>query len=451
MLVGMTALALLLWPTDALIYGTREELFEAITFFRLTVVAAGVLGWLLVTFVPPFRSRAAIVFMLGSSLVLAIIGALFARGGGFDTPHVYGVFALPFMTVLLVVRLPLRIVATVLITSSFIAGYLLTVTDAGPIEYGIQGGAYTLSTLVSSIVIGHYITSLLMANFFRHQLLEDRAEQLSERNQEKQRIVEEVTRELKKKEKQVIQLQRLEAVAHMSGGVAHEFNNILTVILANAAFVKAELDRNHPCYELTEDIVESGHRAAALIQQLLAFSRELVLETHTSDLNDVLRESIGTLRPAISDSVVFEIRFSPDPLPVSTDRHQLGQVITHVVMNAVDAMSQEGTISVETSLLEPGAEELAWLPEHQDRGFARLTVRDEGRGMDEETRQRAFEPFFTTKEVGEGTGLGLSMVYGYVTQLGGAVRLESKEEEGTTVTICLPLHRDDTGERSSAE
>ena len=222
--------------------------------------------------------------------------------------------------------------------------------------------------------------------------------------------------------------QKLEAVGRLAGGVAHEFNNLMTVILGRAQWLLTQYGDDATIRGQLEVVERAGQRAAHLTAQLVAFCRRQAFSPRRVDLNDVLRGALAAVRRGLPPGVEIVARLR-DGLPrLEADRTQLEHVLQQLVLNACDAMPEGGRIIVETAA-GPG------------RGatpLATLSVADTGRGMSEEVRARAFEPFFTTKDVGTGTGLGLAMVYGAVQQHGGSLEMDSAPGVGTTVRIHLP-------------
>jgi PAS domain S-box-containing protein len=240
-------------------------------------------------------------------------------------------------------------------------------------------------------------------------------------------------------EEQLRQAQRLEAVGQLAGGIAHDFNNLLTVIIGCAELIRSDQSlavSQNP--DALDELSKAARRAAALTQQLLAFSRRQVLQPKEVDLNAALRNVHPMLRRLMRDDVVLVVDVDPRADRIRVDPGQLDQVVTNLVMNAGDAMPEGGTVTVTTANVALGEEEVAQYPYVRPGRYVSLTVADTGVGMDEATRARVFEPFFTTKPVGKGTGLGLSMVYGIVKQSGGYVWVTSAPGAGTSVQICLP-------------
>ena len=224
-------------------------------------------------------------------------------------------------------------------------------------------------------------------------------------------------------EQELEQAQKLEALGRLAGGVAHDFNNLLTALLGHATLARDEVDAESPARADLEAVVAGARRGAELTRNLLAFSRQRVTETRILDVSDELRRSERTLRYLVRENVNFEPQLLAARAWVRMAPSQLEQMVMNLVVNAVDAMPDGGTLRV---ALEVGA------------GDVRVIVEDDGMGMTEEVRARAFEPFFTTKRDAGGTGLGLASVYGTVRQLGGDVVLESTPGEGTTVELRLP-------------
>jgi two-component system cell cycle sensor histidine kinase/response regulator CckA len=239
--------------------------------------------------------------------------------------------------------------------------------------------------------------------------------------------------------------QKMEAVGSLAGGVAHDFNNILLAIRGfSAQLLKGIGDEQQR--ESVRQIDLAAQRAADLTRQLLAFSRQQVVRPEATDMNVVIDEMLGMLRRLIDESVELTCALEPELETVVVDRGQLGQVVLNLVVNARDAMPDGGALAIETTnaqvddRLTDGGAEVA------PGRYAVLRVADAGVGMDEETRTHLFEPYFTTKP--EGTGLGLSTVYGIVKQSGGHITLESEPGAGTTFTVYFPSSREHVVERA---
>ena len=222
--------------------------------------------------------------------------------------------------------------------------------------------------------------------------------------------------------------QRLESIGHLAGGVAHDFNNLLTVISGYGTLAQMRLDDPSGLEEPLAEIVAAAARASALTRQLLMFSREQPFELQLLDLNDVVRTLLPMLERLIEERITLLCSLAEDLPPIRFDRGQLEQVIVNLAVNARDAIAGIGQIVVSTSV---GLD-----------GVARLSVSDDGTGIDPATLEHIFDPFFTTKPPGSGTGLGLSTVHGIVARGGGYIEVDSQPGVGTTFVICFPAADD---------
>lgn len=247
-------------------------------------------------------------------------------------------------------------------------------------------------------------------------------------------------------ELQLRQAQKLEAIGQLAGGVAHDFNNILTAIFGNVELALGDLEQQFPTAYRAIDgmrqIEKSAERAAHLTRQLLAFSRRQVIRPEVLNINATLRDMEKMLRRLITENVKLHIHCDPDLQPVKIDPGQLEQVVVNLVVNARDAMPDGGQLTLETQNIVFDEKHVATHSEVQPGSYALLAVGDTGHGMDRATLERIFEPFFTTKPVGQGTGLGLSTVYGIIRQAGGSVAVYSEPEHGTTFKVYLPVSHD---------
>ncbi len=237
-----------------------------------------------------------------------------------------------------------------------------------------------------------------------------------------------------KLEHQLRQAHKLEAVGRLAGGVAHDFNNILLAIRGNGGLAIDALKHGDNAVEEVEEMVAASERAAALTAQLLAFSRQQVLQPEVLDLNEVVHDMDKLLRRMIGEDVELHSVVADKPVHLSADRSQVEQVIANLAVNARDAMPGGGQLTLEVTTTEIGSEEEIDLVPGR---YAMLTVSDTGRGMDAETLAKIFEPFFTTKD--DGSGFGLPTVHGIVVQSGGSIWVYSEVDHGTTFKVFLPL------------
>lgn len=232
--------------------------------------------------------------------------------------------------------------------------------------------------------------------------------------------------------------QRLEAIGRLAGGVAHDFNNLMAVILSYTELVLAELGDDDPRRDDLDEVRAAATRAAELTAQLLAFSQGQVLRPVALDVNEVVCEMERLLRRVIGEDIKLAKRLAPDAGLVVTDRGQFEQVVVNLAVNARDAMPNGGELEIETERVELGDSDEALRLALAPGSYVRIRVRDSGCGMNAETQARAFDPFYTTKDTAQARGLGLSTVYGIIKQSGGSISIDSAPNRGATFEIWLP-------------
>jgi two-component system, cell cycle sensor histidine kinase and response regulator CckA len=249
--------------------------------------------------------------------------------------------------------------------------------------------------------------------------------------------------ERKRVEEHLRRAERMQAAGKLAGGVAHEVNNMMTGVLGFSEFVLRTFDPTDPRREDMEEVLRAANRAADVTRQLLAFTRQQYLQLQAVELNSVVREMEKMLRRSLGEDKQLELRLSPELTQIRADRGQLEQVLINLVLNARDALGDHGRVTIETAITEWDA---AYANRHGGveiplGRYVMLAVSDNGCGMEPDIQARIFEPFFTTKPVGQGTGLGLSTVYGIVKQSGGFIWAYSEPGQGTVFKVYLPEAR----------
>ena len=362
-------------------------------------------------------------------------------------------------------------------------GMLIDITDEFPHldKYVIIGDTEVQAFLEK--VVGYLIGFLLLSiGFWRwmpHVIaLSEVQRELKEENKERKQaeaelleqrnhlddIVSQRTSELKNANKQLLteikervkieeqlnQAQKMDAIGRLAGGVAHDFNNILSAINGYAELCLMKMGEDNPFREEINIILESGQRAARLTQQLLAFSRKQIIRQEFLDVNneiEVTRKMLGRL---LGEDIEIEIIQDPELWPIKADRSQLEQIVLNLAINARDSMPLGGKLTIETANVSLDE---AYVKEHYNitpGDYIMLTISDTGQGMTQEIKEHIFEPFFTTKEKGKGTGLGLATVYGIVKQNNGEIMVYSESGKGTTFKIYLPSPKETAAEKEAS-
>jgi signal transduction histidine kinase len=266
-----------------------------------------------------------------------------------------------------------------------------------------------------------------------------------------ERVAQEVA-ERGKAEEALRQAQKMEAVGQLTGGVAHDFNNLLTVIIGGLDTIKRSRPEDEVRIRRAADMALQGaERAANLTRRLLAFSRRQPLDPKPLELNLLVREMTELLHRTLGEQVELEGVLAPRLWPIEADQNQLESAILNLAVNARDAMPDGGKLTIETANTALDESYAATDSEVIPGQYVVIAISDSGTGMSKATLERVFEPFFTTKEVGRGTGLGLSMVYGFVKQSGGHVTIYSEEGHGTTVKLYFPRYRGAAGAAAAAD
>ncbi|NIM10791.1 MAG: response regulator [Candidatus Aminicenantes bacterium] len=242
-----------------------------------------------------------------------------------------------------------------------------------------------------------------------------------------------------KLEGELHQAQKLETIGTLAGGIAHDFNNILTPLIGYTEMAIEDIPEDNPVHKYLKNILSSSYRAKELVKQILTFSRKSEQMFEMVDIYSVIKNTISLLRASTPSSIVFDLDLNPDSGTVFGDRTQLGQVLINLCTNAAHAMQPEGgTLYIALDCVVIDEKTAKQHPKLKQDTYAVLRVTDTGKGMDRETLTHIFEPFFTTKDVGEGTGLGLSVVHGIVDRHGGAVMVDSQPGKGTTIKVYFP-------------
>jgi PAS domain S-box-containing protein len=241
-----------------------------------------------------------------------------------------------------------------------------------------------------------------------------------------------------KLEEELRQSQKMEAIGQLTGGLAHDYNNLLTVILGNAELLAESLRDRSDLLPLAQATVDAADRSAVLTQRLLAFGRRQALDAQATDLNLLIKGMMDLVRLTVGEQIEVDLSLGEEPWIVKVDRSQLETAVLNMVVNARDAMRSVGTLRIETAKASFDEDAASISPDIRAGSFMMLAVSDTGAGMSPETLSRVFEPFFTTKELGKGTGLGLSMVYGFVKQSGGHISIYSEPGVGTSIKIYFP-------------
>jgi CheY-like chemotaxis protein len=240
-------------------------------------------------------------------------------------------------------------------------------------------------------------------------------------------------------EEQISRSQKLEAVGQLTGGIAHDFNNLMAIVMGNLELAQEQTKPNTPVRTSIENALKAVERGATLTKQLLSFSRRQVLSPTVTDIQQLVEDTLALLERTLGGHIQIIKKQTDAEIFVNIDGDIFGNAIVNLALNARDAMPDGGTLTVQTAMVKLEGEAVGLNKELAHGGYALITVSDTGIGMNKDIVKQVLEPFFTTKEVGKGSGLGLSMAYGFVAQSNGYFDIVSKEGEGTTISIYLPV------------
>jgi signal transduction histidine kinase len=304
-----------------------------------------------------------------------------------------------------------------------------------------------LSFLIAGMFMCYTLERYNRSDFLLRRTVQQRNHEISASNRALEKEIldrKQAVEEKLRLEAQLSQAQKMEAVGQFAGGIAHEFNNILTAVIGYAGYLQTKMDKDDPLQPYTGNIISSANRAARLTNKMLAFKRKIKIEPRVADLNEVMRKAESFLPLIAGKKIRVSFVLCDTPLIALADEVLLEQVLVNLAANARDAMPNGGVLTITTDLVKTTRESSQASGTVQPGRYGRISVTDMGIGMDETTRARAFEPFFTTKEAGKGTGLGLSMVSGIIRQHDGFVDCSSQIGTGTTFRIGIPLISEET-------
>lgn len=309
-------------------------------------------------------------------------------------------------------------------------------TDSTPVSYSFQVVNTPIQQqpwfLPAIIIIFLTILALSIYSFYTRFRLKNYAINL-------EAMVEERTEELTKTHEQLLQSQKMESIGVLAGGIAHDFNNILTGIIGYSDIIIEEHQtKPSPHIEFVKEIHKAGRRAASLVQQILMFSRKQVIQPEVLNINELIESMEKMLTRIIGEYIEFQTVLNPQLDNVLSDRSQLEQILLNLIVNAKEAIEDNGNITVETATVDLDAQYCQSFEGLEPGRFVMIAVSDNGAGISKEIQNKIFEPFFTTKKLDKGTGLGLSTVYGIIKHIGGHISIYSELEHGTTFKVYLP-------------
>ncbi len=298
------------------------------------------------------------------------------------------------------------------------------------------------------ILISGVSIACIFAIYFRLvQLIHERSLTLKQMDADfKKEIIERMNAEEGKQKLEIslLQGQKLQAIGTLAGGIAHDFNNILYAIIGYTEMAQEDVMKESLVYKNLGKVLDAAKRGQDLVARILAFGRRHIHhEFKPIHLNTIIENILALLKPTIPASVIIDLQGSKEEYIILGDQTQLHQVIVNIINNAVDAMEDEGIVTMRITRLLANNTFLSQFPDLIANNYYKIDIHDTGRGMDQTTLERIFEPFFTTKEVGKGTGLGLSTVHAILKEHHGAITVESQLGHGTTFTLLLPEYQPD--------
>jgi signal transduction histidine kinase len=432
-------------------YLATPENFFLFLRYRVVVSLFLLAGYFL-TWRFPKEYLSMLAYVMVASAAIAI-EFMILNFGGHESPYYVGMILLGISVVgFIPARFSFHIIIAIMIYTIYLFPILIMETITDHRDFVIANAFMIL--IFSTMLLMRYMSGKALAAELGLQYdLEQYRERLEmvveERTSELRHAVKDLKKEIVERQRaeaerqllqvQLLQAQKMESIGRLAGGVAHDFNNILTAILSYAELSLMKLPDHDPLRGHLTSIQEASEKAATLTHQLLAFSRRQVLEMKVLDLNDVIRGLAKMLTRMIGEDMILELRTGAKVSFVRADEGQIEQVLMNLAVNARDAMPSGGRLVIETADTNPDDAALKSQGVADLRQYVMLSVTDSGAGMSAEVRERIFEPFFTTKELGRGTGLGLATVYGIVKQHGGHIIVNSEPGKGTNFRILLPL------------
>lgn len=448
---------------DALLLPELRNLFWFIRFGIITPILVAVIFFSFSTsfkkYMQPLLSL--IMYLTGLAIIVMIIFA--ANIAEHYTYYAGLILIFVFGYTFIKARFIYATIAGWSIVASYeVAAVLLSDT---PIEILINNNFFFISANVIGMFINYFMEHSARRDFYMRILLEKEQEKVKSANNALEKRVQERThqltlanKDLKKEieirmyhekektklEDQLLQLQKMETIGTLAGGIAHDFNNILTPILGYTEMALEELSEESVLRYDIEQINSAATRGKDLVQQILTFSRQVDFDKKPLRMGDIIREVLKLIRASFPSNIEIRQELNTDCGTVMADATQMHQIIMNLCTNAYHAMMQKGgMLKVTLDKVQVGARQISGSAKLQKGTYVRLTISDTGHGMDKMTVERIFEPFFTKKEVGSGSGLGLSVVHGIVSNYNGSIVVNSEPGEGTTFKIYLPQHSEE--------